>query len=201
MPARGRRVRCARCSHSWHEPSPEQPPEQSAGSTTLTTSPDSEQEPDSDANLEPKPKHSTLLDLSSDSDLPAYRELKPEVLGKPVTTDDDTAKKSGRALIWAVVAVIVIGGAIGAFAFVKPDEFQRLIGNSKPSKPSVVATPAGWGRVAAPAIQEQIPERLTIEEPVYFEPTSEEITPETSPPEAQPNRVLAPEEPERPASN
>jgi len=143
----GRKVRCARCSHVWHEQAPSQPAElpgsvppplveAAAAETPPVPAPASEEASPSPASITPQ------LEARVDNSEPAPKSKKP--------------------LVWVLAILIVLGLAAGGAAIFMPGQVQKLLGINKPAKPSVVAVPAGWGKAPAAepaeAIQSATPE-------------------------------------------
>jgi predicted Zn finger-like uncharacterized protein len=190
MPVRGRKVRCARCGNVWLEQSPLQLAEAVTPVDPVSASIDTEPEPvveqklDADIPpyrelaiepvLEAEPEQEQSIDNAEGEEKPAEPPASPTLeatlsSGNSAenTPPTETEKKSS-AVIWILIILVLVGAAIGTFAYLKPNEFQHLIGNGKPPKPAVVATPEGWGRVTPP----------TTRQPVLEEPTPEELVPE-----------------------
>ena len=145
MPEDGRKVRCSRCSHVWHEDAPAAPVEQAL---PLVDTPDSEPAPDEPAT-------------------PPAAETTPQLEAKAPESSETGGNK---ALVWILVILAVIGAGIAGFAVLMPNEFDKLIGGtSKPAKPAVVTTP---GMVNTPAPEAPI-EEPAVEAAPDAAPTSE----------------------------
>ena len=154
MPDAGRKLRCTRCAHVWHEapgsaatPAPEKPsPEIQAPNPVLAT-----------------PGEST-----------------GQVAGTPELDRPDPAApaRSGRALVWVLAVLVVLGSAIGGMAYLMPNEFQALTGMGKPKSSSIVTTKESWGGPKAQSTPETTIEPEPVTEP---EEARENVPPETGP--------------------
>jgi predicted Zn finger-like uncharacterized protein len=128
MPVTGRKVRCARCAHVWFEGASDSPapaPARAPGGANPEIV-----QPDADVSSPVSPP------VSSNSSAPGTPELE--------NTASLQTGKSSKAVVWILVAVLVIGGAVGGVAYFMPKEFQALANFNKPKKPSVVTTKESW---------------------------------------------------------
>jgi predicted Zn finger-like uncharacterized protein len=157
MPERGRKVRCARCSHVWHEAAPiphEGVPPENTPQPVADKNPSAQTEAPLGFAKEPEP-----------SPAPTTPQLETR------TDEAEPEPKSKKPLVWVLIILLVLGAAAGGAAFFMPDQLQKLLGNNKPEKPAVVAVPAGWGK--APAAEPAMAAPAEI--------TPEEASPETAP--------------------
>ena len=168
MPARGRKVRCAKCSHVWHEQSPTpvaEPETDSADAATAEVTSVALNQPDEEAVQQPEPEPEPAPEPAPEPVSPATHES--------VASIEATPKKTSRSLVWVLLLLILVAGGIGAFAYLQPEQFNQLVGNTKSAKPAVVKTPDSWKRPQAPA---------SVPEPEQqAEPNSSESLPSIAP--------------------